>query len=72
MLCGINRAANCIDMTRRKLILADMLFVIVIIMIANNGDLRKYPIILGPLILAAFVTCVIRHVHYYNMNRKIY
>ena len=52
--------------------MADMLFVIVIIMIANSGDLKKYPLILGPLILAAFTTCVIRHVHYYNMNRKIY
>ena len=59
-------------MTRRNLILADVLFVIVIVTIANSGDLQKYPIILGPLILAALATCVIRHVHYYNMNRRIY
>ncbi|MBS1533209.1 MAG: hypothetical protein JSU01_23115 [Bacteroidetes bacterium] len=59
-------------MTRRNLILADVLFVIVMLTIANTGDLKKYPLILAPLILAALTTCVIRHVHYYNMNRKIY
>jgi hypothetical protein len=59
-------------MNRRNLVLADVLFVIVIITITNSGDLQKYPLILGPLIIAALATCVIRHVHYYNMNRKIY
>ena len=59
-------------MTRANLILADALFVIVLVTVYNSNDLQKYPVILGPLIIAALATCVIRHVHYYNMNRKIY
>jgi len=59
-------------MNRRTLILADSVFVIVLIMIYNNGDLKKYPVILAPFIIVAFATCVIRHINYYNMTKKIY
>jgi hypothetical protein len=59
-------------MDRKTLILTDLVFVIVLIMIYNTGGLKTYPVILAPFIIIAFATCVIRHVNYYNMTRKIY
>ena len=59
-------------MNRKTLILADSVFVIVMILIYNNGDLAKYPVILAPFVLVAFATCVIRHINYYNMTKRIY
>jgi hypothetical protein len=52
--------------------LADALFVIVLFTIYNSNDLKKYPVILGPLVIIAFAACVIRHVHYYNMYKRIF
>jgi hypothetical protein len=59
-------------MNRKTLILADVVFVVVMILIYNNGDLAKYPVILAPFVLVAFATCVIRHINYYNMTKRIY
>jgi hypothetical protein len=59
-------------MNRTTLVLADIVFVIVLIMVYNTDGLKTYPIILTPFILAAFAACVIRHVNYYNMTKKIY
>ena len=59
-------------MNRKTLILADSVFVIVMILISSNGDLKKYPVILAPFILVAFATCVIRHINYYNMTKRFY
>ena len=59
-------------MTRANLILADALFVIVVITVYNTNDLKKYPVILAPLMIIAFATCVIRHVHYYHMYKRIF
>lgn len=61
-----------INMTRTTLIVADLVFVVVMILIYNNGDLQKYPVILAPFVIAAFVTCVIRHINYYHMTKRIY
>jgi hypothetical protein len=59
-------------MNRKTLILADVVFVVVMILIYNNGDLAKYPVILAPFVLVAFATCIIRHINYYNMTKRIY
>lgn len=59
-------------MNRTALILADALFVIVLVTIYNTGDLKKYPVILTPLIIVAFAACIIRHIHHYNLTKKIY
>lgn len=61
-----------INMTRTTLIAADLVLVIVMLLVCNNGDLKKYPVILTPFIIAAFITCVIRHINYYNMTKRIY
>jgi hypothetical protein len=59
-------------MSRSVLILSDLVLVVVLIMIFANGDLEKYPVILAPLVLAAFATCLVRHINYYSMTKKIY
>lgn len=59
-------------MNRTTLILTDLVFVSVLLLACNNGDLKAYPVILLPIMIAAFVTCVLRHINYYNMTRKIY
>jgi hypothetical protein len=61
-----------INMTRRTLILTDALLVIVLFTIYSNGDLKKYPVILAPLIIAALATCVIRHINHYHMTKRFY
>jgi hypothetical protein len=59
-------------MSRPTLILTDVILVIVGATTYNNDDLRKYPLILGPLLIAAFATCLIRHINYYHMTKRIY
>jgi hypothetical protein len=59
-------------MNRTTLVLADIVFVIVLIMVYSTDGLKTYPIILTPFIVAAFATCVIRHINHYNMTKKIY
>ena len=57
---------------KRNLILADVLFVVALVMIYSTNGLRDYPIVLSPLLIIAFITCVIRHVNYYKLTKKIY
>ncbi|HTD98398.1 MAG TPA: hypothetical protein VK668_03895 [Mucilaginibacter sp.] len=59
-------------MSRTNLIFADTLFIIVSLMIYNTDGLKKYPVILAPLLIIAFASCAIRHITYFNMTRKIY
>jgi len=59
-------------MGKSNLILADSLFVIVLTIIYYTGSLKDNSIILAPLIIMAFATCVLRHINYYKLNKKIY
>jgi hypothetical protein len=59
-------------MTRTNMIVADALFITVLFTVYNSNDLKKYPVILGPLMIIAFAACVIRHVQYYNMYKRIF
>ncbi len=59
-------------MSRTSLILTDTVFVVVLVTSYKNGDLKSYPIILVPFIVAAFATCIIRHVNYYHITKRIY
>ena len=58
--------------SKRNLLLADALFVVAVVMIYTTNGLRDYPIILSPLLIIAFITCVVRHVNHYKMTKKIY
>jgi hypothetical protein len=55
-----------------NVILGDALFVFVLILINATDGLQKTPIILIPLMVVAFATCVIRHVNYYKQTKRIY
>ena len=54
------------------MIITDVVFVLVLGLIYETHGLRDYPIILSPLIVLAFATCVIRHINYYKLTKKIY
>jgi hypothetical protein len=55
-----------------NLILIDALFVLVVISVYATDGLKQYPIILLPLMAVALATCVIRHIHYYKITRRIF
>jgi len=55
-----------------SLILADVLFIAVLILILADHSLDKNAIILMPLIVISFATCIIRHINHYNDTGRIY
>lgn len=60
-------------MTRSTLILSDSLFVITItVMHFENGDFNKNPVILNLLVVVALTSCILRHINYYRLTRKLY
>jgi hypothetical protein len=59
-------------MTSTNLIIGDLMFVFVLVMIYETGGLKQNMFILGPLIIIAFATCVVRHINYYKMTKRIY
>jgi Kef-type K+ transport system membrane component KefB len=59
-------------MSNRALIITDIAFVLVLTLIYQTNGLRDYPVILSPLIVLAFAACVIRHINYYRLTKKIY
>jgi hypothetical protein len=59
-------------MINRNLVLADALFVFVLSMINMTDGFKKNMIILGPLVMIAFITCMVRHINYYKQTRRIY
>ena len=60
-------------MTRSILIISDVLFVVTVIIInLTNGGFDKNPIFLNVLILVALSSCIIRHINYYKLTKKIY
>ena len=61
-------------MTRGSLILTDSIFVITVVIIAygNEGGFNKNPLILNLLVVVAFASCIIRHINYYRLTKKIY
>jgi 2-keto-3-deoxy-galactonokinase len=61
-----------INTTRTNLIVADSLFVLVFGMEYETDGLKNYPYILIPLTAAALATCIIRHINYYHMTKRIF
>jgi hypothetical protein len=58
--------------SKRNLMLGDALFVLAFAMVYSSNGLVDYPIILAPLLILAFATCIIRHINYYKLTKKIY
>jgi len=55
-----------------SLILADVLFIAVLILILADHTMDRNGIILAPLVVIAFATCIIRHINHYNDTGRIY
>jgi hypothetical protein len=58
--------------SKKNLMLGDALFVLAFAMIVNTRGLTEYPIILSPPLVIAFASCIIRHINYYKLTKKIY
>ncbi|OCX50613.1 hypothetical protein BEL04_22835 [Mucilaginibacter sp. PPCGB 2223] len=59
-------------MTAATLILSDVLFAAASATIVATGDLKTYPVIFYPLLGVALATCIIRHINYYKLTKRIY
>jgi hypothetical protein len=59
--------------TRATLILTDSLFAgCILIMTYGNEGFDKNPVFLNLLVIVAFASCIIRHINYYKLTKKIY
>jgi hypothetical protein len=60
--------------TRSVLIISDTVLVgtIVAINYGNDGGFIKAPVILKFLVIVAFATCIVRHINYYRIHKRIY
>jgi hypothetical protein len=61
-------------MDRKKLIITDLLLIIGIVLLtyASDGFKNKAIMPLALLIISALASCVLRHVNYYKLTKKIY
>ena len=60
-------------MTGTVLIITDALFVATVIVINyTNGGFNQNPAFLNFLVVAAFASCIIRHINYYKHTKRIY
>ena len=60
--------------TRSALIISDTVLVgtLAAINYCNDGGFIKAPVILKFLVIVAFATCIVRHINYYKVHRRIY
>jgi len=54
------------------LMLADFIFMAVLILILVTGGLNTNAIILVPMLIVTFASCVIRHINHYNDTGRFY
>jgi len=60
-------------MNRKSLIITDSLFAVTVTTIAYGNDgFNKNPLFLNFLVVVAFASCIIRHINYYKLTKKIY
>jgi len=60
--------------TRSALIISDTVLAgtLVAIKYYNDGGFIKAPVILKFLVVVAFATCIVRHINYYKVHKRIY
>lgn len=57
----------------KSLIISDSLFAITVTTISYSNDgFNKNPVFLNLLVVVAFASCIIRHINYYKLTKKIY
>lgn len=60
-------------MSRKVLIISDLaLAIVTTLMSYKEGGIEANPVILKLLLVVAFASCIIRHINYYNVTKKIY
>ncbi|WP_448701726.1 hypothetical protein ACFGVR_05790 [Mucilaginibacter sp. AW1-3] len=59
-------------MTASTLILSDVLFAGALTSIIATDGLKEYPILFYPLLSVALATCILRHINYYKLTKRIY
>jgi hypothetical protein len=60
-------------MTGTILIITDSLFLVTVIVINYTNDgFNQNPAFLNFLVVAAFASCIIRHINYYKHTKRIY
>jgi hypothetical protein len=60
-------------MTGTILIITDTLFMATVIVISfTSGGFNQNPAFLNFLVVAAFASCIIRHINYYRHTKRIY
>jgi hypothetical protein len=59
-------------MSSANLILGDSLFAFGLILVVITGGLKENGIILVPLLIVAFASCVVRHINYYNETGRYF
>ncbi len=54
------------------MIIGDSLFALGLILVFVTGGLKENSIILVPLLVVAFASCVVRHINYYNETGRYF
>ena len=60
--------------TRPILIISDIILVAVLVTInyVNDGGFAQAPVILKFLAIVVFATCIVRHINYYKIHKRLY
>lgn len=60
-------------LSRTTLIVSDLtLAIVATLMNFTDGGFENNPLILKLLVVVAFASCLIRHINYYKLTKKIY
>ncbi|MDB5005270.1 MAG: hypothetical protein JWQ34_3495 [Mucilaginibacter sp.] len=59
-------------MDNANLIIGDSLFALGLILVFVTGGLKENSIILVPLLVVAFASCIVRHINYYNETGRYF
>jgi hypothetical protein len=55
-----------------SLILGDSLFALGLILVLVTGTIKEYGIIVTPLLIIAFASCLVRHINNYNKTGRYF
>jgi fucose permease len=59
-------------MRNANLIIGDVLFALGLILILITGTIKDYGIIVVPLLIIAFASCLVRHINNYNKTGRYF
>jgi hypothetical protein len=59
-------------MSNANLIIGDLLFALGLILVLVTGTIKEYGIIITPLLIIAFASCLVRHINNYNKTGRYF